>query len=586
MPQTKQIPIISKPDAYAYVASGYGALGLATATVPANLNGYFEINPQGLDNSHKVSFNKRPGVSDNTFLTTFSNLICTNAAERIKGLTTSLDKTKLVFVSQDATKRYSNFYDASTNTLTQTDISASFVAGEYAFTQLDNINFGSGVAYATTNGTEGALISATGVWSKISDADYTSTGVKTCFVGLDGYLFYGVISGTGAGRIYSSELSVAAAATGWNATSYISAYDVPGAIVWLARIRNYIVCFKQGSIEFFENVGAPTPGSPLEARKGLTKSIGCASASSVQYVDDGIIFLGIDKNGKQSVYKLESANLELKKISNAVVDMSLHNSTVSIANFQSFSNDYEGASNTAKGQSQIIVWHNKQLYTICINSYWGSAQNTMVYDNELDIWYIWATNFGGAGDGAVQDRHFVPSMCFQLTAGGTGGYYTMFANNYASISKSRFSMFTATSSSTNISANYNWMDAYSATTSEFQNFPMAWRSEHFDFGTHDRKLMHSIEVIYDIPSFGGASTINGVMSLSLFRIPNKSRNYITPARTIYSPNTAESRDGYGRFKVNRLGQFRSAAISLYTYGATPMRIWATEVNYSGGPQYA
>lgn len=577
---SKQLTLVSKPDAYAGAFQGPSSQTSYSSLVPNHLNGYFEVSVDSVELSRKTAFVKRPGCVDTGYVSLFSNLAL-SATERVKGLTTSLDKTWVVMATEAGANRYIRAYFATTNSMNTTNITATTTSGrEWAFTQLDNINYGTNVAYAATNGAEGLLLTSAGIPSTITDVDYTGLGTKTCFVGLDGYLFFGVISGTGQGRIYNSDLSSAAAATGWTATSYLSALDIPGAIVWLARIRNFIVCFKQGSIEFFENIGNPTPGSPLEPRKGLTKHIGCASASSVQYVHDGIIFLGIDKNGKQGFYKINSTDLSVKPISNAIIEMCLHNGRVSVANFQQYSNDYEGASNVARGQSQVVVWHNKELYLTTVYSYLDGYEITMVYDNELDLWYQWATNFGGSGDGTFIDKHFVPSMCFQLTAGGTGGYYTMFANNYASMTTSRFSVFYATYSGGAVASNC-WKDSYNTTTTDFQNYPCAWRSEHFDFGTNDRKFMHSLEVIFDSPLFSGDNTTSGTMLVRIQRLANSSASLNNSQRTIYP---AGSR--FNRVKLNRLGQFRAAAVEVVAYGPFPTRIWAVEVVYSNGPQYA
>lgn len=580
MPISKQLTLVSKPDAYTATFQGPSSQASYSSLVPNHLNGYFESNVDSTELSRKTAFVKRPGCVDTGYVSLFSNLAL-SATERVKGLTTSLDKTWTVFATELGANRYVRAYYATTNSMNTTNITASTTAGrEWAFTQLDNINYGTNVAYAATNGAEGMLLTSAGIPTVISDVDYTGLGTKTCFVGLDGYLFFGVISGTGQGRIYNSDLSSAAAATGWTATSYLSALDIPGAIVWLARIRNFIICFKQGSIEFFENVGNPTPGSPLEPRKGLTKNIGCASASSVQYVHDGIIFLGIDKNGKQGFYKINSTDLSVKPISNAIIEMCLHNGRVSVANFQQYSNDYESASNNARAQSQVVIWHNKEIYLTTLYSYLDAYEITMAYDNELDLWYQWATNFGGAGDGTLIDRHFIPSMCFQLTAGSSGGYYTMFVNNYASMTTSRFSVFYTPYTGGTVASNC-WKDSYSITTSEFNNYPCAWRSEHFDFGTNDRKFWNSLEVIFDSPAFSGDTTATGIMLVRIQRLSGRSANLTNTQRTIYPAiNTVN------RVKLNRLGQFRAAAIEILAYGPFPTRMWAVEVVYSNGPQYS
>lgn len=578
---SKQIPLIQKTNNYIWRGINPSG-GTAAADIPVCTNGYFEQNAHALDNSRKIAYCKRPGVMDLIYTTGLTNLKTTNSGERIKGLVTSLDKTKVLFMTQDATKRYSNIFNSNGNTLTQTDISANFAANFYAMTALDGVNFGTNVVYAATGGSEGALIDSSGVWSKITDADFTGNGVKTNFVGLDGYLFYGVISGTNAGRIYNSDRSAAAAASGWTATSFLSANDVPGNIVWLARIRNMIVCFKEYSIEFFEDTGNPTPGSPLTPRRNLIKLVGCASASSIKEVSDGIIFLGINSLGKLKYYKLQRDNLELKDISDTQLEASLNTSFSSSAGFRSWSSDY-AVDTTLKGQSQVINFQNKEFYTTVVPSAWDGNPITFVYDNELDIWVRWSTAFGV--DSSL-DGTFIPSMSFLLN-NNNGGYLTCFVNNYSSNTQSRFSVFAPINASNNSSLNaisFKDQSYYSgsggADPTYTHNFVFSWQSDFIDFGTGDRKRLHSVEIFYDSDPTASVSS-NTSFNLSLLHYEKDYNNSIGGTRTCSIDNA-----GYKRAYFRRFGTFRRKAFKILDYSDYPLRIWAIELIYSGGPQYA
>lgn len=572
MTQRRQIPMLHKGVA----SPQRGTRPSGYSYTPTVVNGYFEINKDAVDNSRKVAMCRRPGVLDFEYVTGKTNLKTTNSAERVTGLCTSLDKSQVIFITQDATKRYSNIYTVGTNTLTQTDISANFTAGEYALTVLDGINYGSGVYYAATNGTTGGLISSTGVWSKITDADYTNTGTKTNFVGLDGYLFYGVISGTGAGRIYNSDLSTAAAASGWVSTSYIQALDVPGSIVWLQRIRNYIVALKQYSIEFFEDVGNPTPGSPLEARKHLTRRIGCASASSVQEVSDGIIFMGVDSNGKFGIYKIFQDSLEVKKISDDVTDGLLQNASYNVGGFQSFSNDNLNVSGSARGQSQVIIFDNKELYTTTLYSYLNESLITMVYDNELEIWSSWATSFGAD---ETLDNTFIPSMCFLLN-NTTGGYWTCFANNFATNTKSRFNIIYTTLPS---SVTIWYQDQYELATTNVHDYPTVVTLDFFDCGTNDLKFGHSLDVIYDANTTEGSYLDGTAVATGTLTLKNLIDDYVTGLST--RSKTITDLGGQA-IRFTRLGRFRRISPQLLILINSPIRIWSVELVWSGGPEYA
>lgn len=571
---SKQLPLAQKSNTYAW--RGINPSGATAASdVPVCTNGYFEASVDAFEQTRKIAYCKRPGIGDFEYVTTQTNLKTTNSGERIRGLCTSLDKTQVLFLTQDATKRYSNIWSSATDTLTQTDITANFSTGDYAFTVLDNIGYGSNVNYAATNGTDGALINSSGVWSKITDADYTGNGTKTNFVGLDGYLFYGVISGTNAGRIYNSETGAAAAASGWTSTSYLSANDVPGQIVWLARIRNLIVCFKQYSIEFFEDVGNPTPGSPLEPRRSLTKRIGCASASSIQEVSDGIIFLGIDARGKMEFYKLERDSLDLKRISQNQLESSIQSAYATAGGYRAYSCDY-ALDSSIRAQSQVIVMHDKELYTTVIPSAWDGTPITFVYDNELDLWYRWSTSF--ALDGSM-DGTFIPSQCFLLN-NNNGGFDICFANNYSTNTKSRFSIIYFQSASATPKA---FQDQYELGTSNVHNFVFAWQSDFYDAGTSDRKFLHSLEVLYDSdPDISVGSESTFALQLIHYHLDyTQAHPAVATTRSINIDNA-----GFRRGIFRQLGTFRRKAFKLLSTSAYPLRIWGIELVFDHGPDNA
>jgi len=562
-----QIPLLQKGNNYSW-----RSLTVANSQdypIPLCVNGYYESSPHAVSDSRKVAYCKRPGLGDATTVTEFTNLVPTNSGERVNGLCTSLDKNILLYYSYDATKRYTNIYTASTNTLTQTDVTATFAAGNMALTVLDGINYGANVYYAATNGTEGALINSSGVWSKITDADYTGNGVKTNFVGLDGYLFYGVISGTNAGRIYNSDLSAAAAASGWTDTSYISANDVPGSIVWLARIRNMVVCFKQYSIEFFEDVGNPIPGSPLERRSSVTKHIGCASASSVQEVSDGIIFLAVDKRGKMRYMKLRESDLELEPISDPYIDFIVSEAVGAAGGFPSFGNDFD-LDGDVRGQSQVIVMYNKEFYTtnISVDDETANDIGTFVYDNELKVWYQWAS--ASASIDGVKNFRFYGTQSFSLK-NSNGGLEIMFVNNNTGNAKSSFRAFWVNSANANA-----YKDATAAT---HYTYVFEWMSDYYDFGNVDRKFMHSVEVHYDADwtdALPAAST-------STLTLTHYEADINQP---VASKSVTIDSSGFRRAKYRQLGSFRRKAFKLSEASGYPLRLWAVEVVYDSGPDDA
>jgi hypothetical protein len=224
------------------------------ADFPYYLNGYFEKVSSSETEMRQISYNMRPGLSERFNANPFSNNY------KIRGMVASRNRDLLlVYLNNGATNDL-----VALNTLGVVTRNGAIVpaagawtaTGPVVFTVLDGISYGTNVHYALTDFTKGAVLDSAAAYTEITAAVFTGLTKCTNFVGLDGYLFIGTTNN----RIYNSDLNVS---TSWTSTSFLTAADVPGAIVWLAKIRNFLIAFKEKSIEFFENVGNPTPGSPL-----------------------------------------------------------------------------------------------------------------------------------------------------------------------------------------------------------------------------------------------------------------------------------------------------------------------------------
>lgn len=113
------------------------------------------------------------------------------------------------------------------------------------------------------------------VQTAITDADFPDATIVGSFAAIDGYLFIA----TSDGSIWNSDLN---SDTAWTSTSFID----NNSQQYARGVFNYkdkIGLFSEDSIEFFENVGAPT-GSPLQRIDHLTqKSYGLPFRSATVY---------------------------------------------------------------------------------------------------------------------------------------------------------------------------------------------------------------------------------------------------------------------------------------------------------------
>lgn len=144
----------------------------------------------------------------------------------------------------------------------------------------------------------------------ITDTDYPINTVRGC-VFLDGRFFVM----TPSGEIQQSALEDASS---WAALDFIQSQIDAGRGVFLSRMKNYIVAFKDWSTEFFYDA-ANSEGSILSPVQNAAFQIGCASDGSVQEMSDTICWMGQTKVGfGRGIYALQGT--EAQKFSTPAVD--------------------------------------------------------------------------------------------------------------------------------------------------------------------------------------------------------------------------------------------------------------------------
>lgn len=531
---------------------------------PYYLNGYFEVDKtKAPDDTRRIAYTKRSSISGAAFANI--TLSATYNGYKIQGVTTSLDKSKILFYLNSGTVNRTAYYDGATMTISAGNAPAA--AGNWTFTGpvvwtvLDGISYGANVFYAVTDFTKGAVVNATGTWTEITDADFTGLTKVTNIIGLDGYLFVG----TSNNRIYNSDLNTG---TSWTATSFLTASDTPGNLIWLGRIRNYLIAFKQFSLEFFEDTGNPTPGSPLTSQKPLRKSIGLASKSSVQYVSDGIIFIGQTDRSYVGVYKLHYTDLSLTKISDYFVD-SLMNLCNTYSTNTTYSVDSLLDSTGSVGESRIVTYKGKEFYLLDVTGMAGSTKRTYVFDNELGVWTTWNTWFKTAG--ASTTGIFDPSQGITFNTSTGGGFSAcLMVNNYtASINNTppQFMMFDIL----NTGSSYVDDDGVGSRT-----YPFVWVGDIQDFGTRKRKFLDSLEILLELSNNAISS---GTSSFTLYYRDNNFNDSSVAgvSRTITYPD-----NGSGRAIVRRLGSFRKRQFGLLDVTNTLTRILGIQCQFNVG----
>lgn len=150
--------------------------------------------------------------------------------------------------------------------------------------------------------------------AQITDADYPSNTTRGCAF-LDGRFFVM----TPSAEIYQSALDNAAS---WSALEFIGSQNDSAGGVYLAKLQNYLVAFKDWSTEFFYDAANAT-GSILAPVQNASFQIGCDSEDSVQEMSGTVVWMGSTREGfGRAIFKMNGTSPE--RISTQQVDKILN----------------------------------------------------------------------------------------------------------------------------------------------------------------------------------------------------------------------------------------------------------------------
>lgn len=489
-------------------------------------NGYLEINQAAQDNSGKIEFIKRPGISS----TALNNpALVGTESPNIHGIfTNNFGNTPIVLWGKLSGGLYSHQVTYGTTVI-------AAPAGWYSsavqqkldgmVTPLDSNIFAGNIAAITVTGYAGLLTSAGAAWNRITDADWTgvfASAAHTEFAAMDGYLF----QATAACKVYNSDLNTPSS---WTSTGYITSAIYPGSAVSLKRFRQYLILFKTDSVEFLENQGNPTPGSPLGLVKNLAQPIGCFGSplfQSVGEVSDGFVWIGKSATGLRGIYKL-GVDLQARKISDSFIDVMLAKASLPTT-------------------VTVMPFKNHEFVIMSITN--GSVVRSLVYDNSNGTWNEWTTNGIGFS---------TSSYCMIDVSGDT----------YLSVPY-------AVSATNGVlrkvaSDQYGDYDVTSATTKAID---FRWITPRLDFGMWRRKFASLLEVGYSM--FGGPSVTLSSTNVSMYYYDDDAA--LSGSATI---SKSATQVGTGRLIWRRLGSFYRRRFVIGTNDSTnPMRFHGMEID--------
>lgn len=126
--------------------------------------------------------------------------------------------------------------------------------------------------------------------------------------------------------VWGSKVNSVDQAGDWDALDYITAQIEPDSGVALAKQLVYVICLKEWSTEVFYDVGNAT-GSPLQNAENAKITYGCASADSVQNINEILFWISNNRSASNQVVMLE--NLQLKVVSTPEIDRLLNQADLS-----------------------------------------------------------------------------------------------------------------------------------------------------------------------------------------------------------------------------------------------------------------
>lgn len=196
------------------------------------------------------------------------------------------------------------------------------------------------------------------------DPDFPSTAVKG-WAYLNGFSYVM----TEHAVIQQSELNSVDAAASWNPLNFVTAQIEPDNGVFLAKQLVYVVALKQWTVEYFFDAGNET-GSSLSPVQGMKVNYGCASADSVQRINDTLLFISSSQTASNQVAMLYQGQITI--VSTPAIDRLLANANLAVV------------------YSWQLAINGHSFYVVTITS----SNLTLVYDINQDLWCQWADKNG------------------------------------------------------------------------------------------------------------------------------------------------------------------------------------------------
>lgn len=127
--------------------------------------------------------------------------------------------------------------------------------------------------------------------------------------------------------IWGSVVNSVSVLNDWDPLDFITAQIEPDSGVYLAKQLIYAVCMKEWTTEVFFDAGNAT-GSPLQAVLHSKLTYGCATAESVQSINEVLIWISTNRSASNQIVMLDK--LQLRIVSTPEIDRLLNQIDLSV----------------------------------------------------------------------------------------------------------------------------------------------------------------------------------------------------------------------------------------------------------------
>jgi hypothetical protein len=266
------------------------------------------------------------------------------------------------------------------------------------------------------------LVFGNGVKTYAYDGVNISADLHTIDVDFPLFTVKGIVYLNGAtyvmtfnGEIWGSKVNSVDVAGDWTALSFIAAQIEPDDGVYLAKQLVYAIALNTWSTEVFFDAGNPT-GSPLGPVQGSKISYGCASAESVQEIDDRLFWISSTKSAAVQVSMMDQLNHQI--VSTKPVDRLLQTSDLldeNVASLQIKLNGHSFYILTLRDINVTLVydiaegeWHqwtdaNGNYFPMMAYTYNNTNQHIFLHESNGLAYYAGVDYTNDAGNPIVVD---------------------------------------------------------------------------------------------------------------------------------------------------------------------------------------